>query len=58
MTARSQTDVMLAQRDPIRGARLLRAGCLVLGVTAKRLTQHPEAVLADIRALAALAASR
>jgi hypothetical protein len=45
------------ERDPVRDARLMRAGCRVLRVTAKRLLRAPSAVIADVRALAALAGS-
>ncbi|MEO8969254.1 MAG: DUF559 domain-containing protein [Solirubrobacteraceae bacterium] len=49
------SDPRAFERDPVRDARLMRAGCRVLRVTAKRLARSPKAVLADIRALAALA---
>ena len=37
------SDPTAFERDPIRDAKLMRAGCLVLRVTAKRLTYHPDA---------------
>lgn len=46
------------ERDPVRDARLLRADCRVLRVTAKRFARRRRAVIADIRALAALSRER
>jgi hypothetical protein len=42
--------------DRLRDARLQRARCRVLRLTDRRITGSPKAVIADIRALAALAA--
>lgn len=44
------------ETDRIRDARLQRARCRVLRVTSKRMQKQPQAVVGDIRALAALAA--
>ncbi len=52
------SDPRAFERDPVRDARLMRANRRVLRVTAKRLTRSPKAVIADIRALAALADGR
>lgn len=46
------------ERDPVRDVRLLRADCRVLWVTAKRFARRRRAVIADIRALAALSRER
>lgn len=43
------------EQDRIRDARLQRARCRVLRVTVRRLAASPTAVIADVRALAALA---
>ena len=48
------SDPWAFESDPVRDARLQRLGCRVLRVTWKRLMRHPRAVLADIRALAAV----
>ena len=48
------SDPRMFESDPIRDARLQRARCRVLRVTWRRLTRQPRALLADIRALAAL----
>lgn len=42
--------------DRIRDAKLQRAGCRVLRITYRRLREDPAGVLADVRALLALAA--
>jgi hypothetical protein len=44
------------ERDRLRDARLQRARCRVLRITDRRITASPKAVIADIRALAVLAA--
>ena len=48
------SDPRAFESDPIRDARLQRAHCRVLRVTWRRVTRQPRALLADIRALAAL----
>lgn len=49
------SDPQAFERDPVRDVRLLRARCRVLRVTAKRFARRRQTVIADIRALAALA---
>ena len=49
------SDPVAFEADPVRDARLQRAGLRVLRVTWRRLVSDPDSVIADVLALAALA---